>query len=120
MRFLSMIRINENAGRKPSEKLMADMGRLMVEMTTDGTLLGTAGLRPTAEGKRVRLSRGRQHVIDGPFIESKEVIGGYALLQADSMEHALQLTKRFLDVHGEEWEIECELRQLDEECAPAQ
>jgi hypothetical protein len=118
MRFLSLIRITENTGQKPSEKLMADMGRLMTEMTADGTLLGTAGLRPTAEGKRVRLSYGRQTVSDGPFTESKEVIGGYALLEADSMEHALQLTKRFLDVHGDEWEVECELRQLDPECEP--
>jgi hypothetical protein len=97
---------------------MADMGQLITEMTADGTLLDTAGLRPTSEGKRVRLSKGRQTVSDGPFTESKEVIGGYALLKADSMEHALQLTKRFLDVHGDEWEVECEVRQLDPACEP--
>ncbi len=119
MRFLSMIRVQENTGQKPSEKLMADMGQLMTEMTEDGTLLDTAGLRPTSDGKRVRLSHGKQTVSDGPFTESKEVIGGYALLQADSMEHALQLTKRFLDVHGDEWEVECELRQIDPACEPA-
>jgi hypothetical protein len=118
MRFLSLIRVRENTGQKPSEQLMADMGRLITEMTADGTLLDTAGLRPTSEGKRVRLSYGKQTVSDGPFTESKEVIGGYALLQADSMEHALQLTKRFLDVHGDEWEVECELRQLDPACDP--
>ncbi|HKZ09763.1 MAG TPA: YciI family protein [Rhodanobacteraceae bacterium] len=116
MRFLSLIRVAESTGQKPSEKLMADMGRLITEMTADGTLLGTAGLRPTSEGKRMRLSYGKQTVSDGPFTESKEVIGGYALLKADSMEHALQLTKRFLDVHGDEWEVECELRQVDEHC----
>jgi len=116
MRFLSLIRVAESTGQKPSEKLMADMGRLITEMTADGTLLGTAGLRPTSEGKRMRLSYGKQTVSDGPFTESKEVIGGYAMLQADSMEHALQLTKRFLDVHGDEWEVECELRQVDEHC----
>lgn len=116
MRFLSLIRVQENTGQKPSEKLMADMGQLMTEMTADGTLFDTAGLRPTSEGKRVRLSYGKQNVSDGPFTESKEVIGGYALLQADSMEHALQLTKRFLDVHGDEWEVECELRQVAENC----
>lgn len=116
MRFLSLVRVKENIGQKPSEKLMADMGQLMAEMTADGTLLDTAGLRPTSEGKRVRLSYGTQKVSDGPFTESKEVIGGYALLQADSMEHALQLTKRFLDVHGDEWEVECELRQIAENC----
>ncbi len=119
MRFLSLIRVRENTGQKPSEKLMADMGQLMTEMTADGTLLDTAGLRPTAEGKRVRLSHGKQTVSDGPFTESKEVIGGYALLRADLMEHALQLTKRFLDVHGGEWEVECELRQLDPAGEPA-
>lgn len=116
MRFLSLIRVRENTGQNPSEKLMADMGRLMTEMTADGTLLDTAGLRPTSEGKRVRLSGGRQTVSDGPFTESKEVIGGYAMLKAESMEHALQLTRRFLDVHGDEWEIECEVRQLDPAC----
>ncbi len=119
MRFLSLIRVQENTGQKPSEKLMADMGQLITEMTADGTLLDTAGLRPTSEGKRVRLSRGKQTVSDGPFTESKEVNGGYALLQADSMEHALQLTERFLDVHGDEWEIECELRPFDPACDPA-
>jgi len=116
MRFLSLIRVQENTGRKPSEKLMADMGRLITEMTADGTLLDTAGLRPTSEGKRVRLTCGKQSVSDGPFTESKEVIGGYALLKADSMAHALQLTKRFLDVHGDDWEVECELRQIAENC----
>lgn len=119
MRFLSLIRVRENTGQKPSEQLMADMGRLISEMTADGTLLETAGLRPTSEGKRVRLSHGRQTVSDGPFAESKEVIGGFALLNADSMEHALELTRRFLAVHGDEWEVECELRQFDPACEPA-
>ncbi|TAN04792.1 MAG: transcriptional regulator [Rhodanobacteraceae bacterium] len=114
MRFLSLVRVNERAGKKPDQRLIDDMTQLITEMTADGTLLDTAGLCPTSEGKKVRLSRGRQTVSDGPFAESKEVIGGYALLQADSMEHALQLTRRFLDVHGDEWEVECELRQIAE------
>jgi len=118
MRFLSMIRINENSGLKPSEQLMTDMGKLMDEMTKAGTLLETAGLRPTAEGVRVRLARGKLTSTDGPFAESKEVIGGYALLRAESMEEAVECTKRFLRVHGDEWDVECEVRQLDEECAP--
>ena len=116
MRFLSMIRINENSGLKPSEQLMADMGKLMEEMTKEGTLLDTAGLRPTAEGARVRLAHGKLAVKDGPFTESKEVIGGYAMLSADSMEEALECAKRFLRVHGDEWNVECEVRQVDEEC----
>jgi hypothetical protein len=113
MRFLSMVRINENSGTAITPKLMEDMGRLMDELTKSGALVETAGLRPTAEGVRVRLSGGRTRVIDGPFTEAKEVIGGYAMLEAPSMEEAIALTRRFLLVHGDEWELECEVRQVE-------
>lgn len=113
MRFLSMIRINENTGQVPSEQLMADMGKLIEEMTREGTLIRTAGLRPTAEGFRIRLRGGKLTTVDGPFLETKEVIGGYAVIEAQSREQAIELTKRFLRVHGDEWDIECEVRPLD-------
>ena len=113
MRYLSMIRINENTGQVPSEQLMTDMGKLIEELTQAGSLVLTAGLRPTSEGTRVRLRRGKLTTIDGPFTETKDVIGGYAILEAPSMEEAVALTKRFLEVHGDEWDIECEVRQLD-------
>jgi hypothetical protein len=114
MRFLSMIRIDETAGQVPSEQLMADMGRLVDELTRAGQLVSTAGLRPTSEGARVRLQRGgRLTVVDGPFTETKEVIGGYAILEAQSMAEAVELTRRFLRVHGTDWDVECEVRQLD-------
>ena len=112
MRFLSMIRIQET-GRLPSERLMADMGKLIEQMTREGSLVDTAGLRPTAEGVRVRLRDGRLSTTDGPFTEAKEVIGGYAVLQADSMAQAVELTKRFLALHGDEWDLECEVRQME-------
>src|SRR3954471_6505089 len=112
MRFLSMIRIQEN-GQVPSESLMSDMGKLIDEMTRAGQLITTAGLRPTSEGVRVRLRRGKLSKFDGPFTETKEVIGGYAILEAKSMAEAIELTERFLKVHGTEWDIECEVRQLD-------
>jgi hypothetical protein len=113
MRFLSMIRIDETTGQVPSEKLMTDMGRLIEEMTRSGKLVSTAGLRPTSEGVRVRSRRGKISMVDGPFTEAKEVIGGYAILEATSKEEAVELTRRFLEVHGEEWNIECEVRALD-------
>jgi hypothetical protein len=113
MRFLSMIRHAENTGQVPSEQLMTDMGKLIEEMTRDGTLIQTAGLRPTAEGTRVRLRRGKLTTIDGPFTESKEIVGGFAILDAKSKQEAIELTKRFLRVHGDEWDLECEVRQLD-------
>ena len=114
MRFLSMIRIEENTGQVPSEQLMSDMGKLIEELTRTGQLVSTAGLRPTSEGARVRLHRGgKLSVKDGPFTETKEVIGGYAILEAKSKDEAIELTRRFLKVHGPEWDIECEVRQLD-------
>jgi hypothetical protein len=113
MRFISMIRLNENGGLAPSEQLMNDMGKLIEEMTREGTLIQTAGLRPTAEGVRVRLRDGKVSTVDGPFTETKEVVGGFAILEAGSIEHAVELTRRFLMIHGDEWDIECEVRQLD-------
>jgi hypothetical protein len=116
MRFLSMIRINEHAGTQITPKLMEDMGKLMEELTKSGVLVDTAGLRPTSEGVRVRLSRGKTTVSDGPFTETKEVIGGYAMLETKTKEEAIEVTRRFLQVHGDEWEIECEVREVE---APA-
>ena len=113
MRFISMIRIDENTGQAPSEQLMRDMGKLMEELTRTGQLVSTAGLRPTSQGVRVRLRGGKLSVVDGPFTETKEVIGGYAILEAASKEEAIELTRRFLRVHGDDWDIECEVRQLD-------
>ena len=113
MRFLSMIRVDETTGQQPSERLMRDMGQLIDEMTRQGVLVSTAGLRPSAEGVRIRLRGGQLSTVDGPFTESKEVIGGFAILEAKSRQEALALTKRFLRIHGEEWDIECELRPLD-------
>jgi hypothetical protein len=113
MRFLSMIRIEEKEGQAPSVRLMNEMGKLIEEMTRDGSLVRTAGLRPTKEGKRMRWNRGALSITDGPFAETKEVIGGYAVLEAQSMTDALALTKRFLEIHGDEWNLECEVRQIE-------
>ena len=112
MRFLSMIRIDENSGLAPSEQLMRDMGTLIEEMTREGVLVRTAGLTPTKKGVRVRLRKGQLSTVDGPFVETKEVVGGFAIFEAPSLEAAIAHTKRFLGIHGDEWEIECEVRQL--------
>lgn len=114
MRFFSMVRIDERTAKPPTEKLMEDMGKLMEEMFATGKLVSTAGLRPTSEGVRIRLRDGKLSRVDGPFTESKEIVGGYAILEADSKEEAIELTERFLAVHGDEWDIECEVRLLDE------
>ena len=113
MQFLSMIWIDEKTIKPPTDKLMADMGKLLEEMTKAGVLVDTAGLRPTSEGVRVRLRRGKLSTTDGPFTEAKEVIGGYAILEAKSLAEAIEHTKRFLQIHGDEWDLECEVRQLE-------
>jgi hypothetical protein len=112
MRFLSLIRINENSGLVPSAQLMQDMGTLMDEMTREGVLIRTAGLKPTKDGVRVRQRHGQLSMVDGPFVETKEVVGGFAILEAPSLETAIELTERFLRVHGDEWDLECEVRPL--------
>jgi hypothetical protein len=114
MRFLSLIRINEATSQPPTERLLADMGKLMEQMTREGVLIETAGLKPSAEGVLLRLRGGKVSATDGPFTEAKEVIGGYAMLEAKTKEEAIAHTRRFLEVHGEEWDIECELRPLQD------
>ena len=122
MRFLSMVRVQENTGQVPSERLMQDMGKLIEEFTAKGALVDTAGLRPTSEGIRLRNNHGKFSRTDGPFTEAREVIGGYAILKAASLDEAIALTRRFLEVHGDEWNVECEVRQLEdmgEDCSKA-
>ncbi|MFF2844954.1 YciI family protein [Streptomyces sp. NPDC058001] len=115
-RYLSMIRIDENnaPAEGPSEALMGRMGELIEEMTKAGVLLDTAGLTPTSDGVRVHWEGGKTSVTDGPFTESKEVIGGYALLQAKDKAEAVEWTKRFLQVHEPFWTVTCEVREVVE------
>ena len=88
--------------------------RFFQEMTKAGVLLDTAGLRPTKESTELRWDRGKLTVVDGPFTEAKEVVGGYAIVQAKSKEEALEWAKRFVRLHGEDWTITSEVRQIDE------
>jgi hypothetical protein len=113
MKFLSMIRIQENTGQQPSERLMNEMGKLMEEMTKTGALVSTGGLTPTSQGVRMRSNHGKLSRTDGPFTETKEVIGGYAILEAKDMAEAIELTRKFLAVHGDEWDLTCEVRPFE-------
>jgi hypothetical protein len=95
----------------PTAEEMAAMGKLIEEGMKAGWLLATEGCLPSALGARVRRSGGNVTVTDGPFTEAKEVVGGFAILKADSKEEAIQLAKDFLKVVGEG---ECELRPIYE------
>lgn len=116
MRYLLLIRPDMDTLPEwgPDPKLQEDMGRLIEEMTKAGVLLDTAGLRPLDEATRLRLANGVTTVVDGPFTESKEVVGGYCLLQTRSRDEAVEWGTRFLRIHGPEWTMELELRELDE------
>ena len=115
MRYLSMIRIDEQRAKPPSEQLMQDMGKLIEEMTRSGTLVSTAGLRPTSEGVRVRLRNGKLSTTDGPFTEAKEVIGGFTIMELPSKEAAIEEARKFMELHRQlwpSWSGECEVRLM--------
>jgi hypothetical protein len=110
MRFLSIYTHAERTS-PPTTEEMATMGQLIEEGFKAGWLLATEGCLPTALGARVRRSNGKLAVTDGPFTEAKEVVGGFAILKANSKQEAIELTRKFLAVAGDG---ECELRQLYE------
>jgi hypothetical protein len=115
MRFLSIYKTAER-NTPPTAEEMAAMGKLIEEGFKAGWLLGTEGCLPSALGARVRRSSGKINVTDGPFTESKEMVGGFALLKANSKQEAIDLARKFLQVAGDG---ECELRQLYEQGADA-
>jgi hypothetical protein len=113
MKFLSIYRPDEKiAGVPPSKEHMAEMGKLIEESMKAGTLLATGGLLPIGKGgARVRRSGGEIAVIDGPFTEAKELIAGFALVEAKSKDEAIEMARRFLKVAGDG---ETELHQIME------
>ena len=115
MRFLSIYKTAER-NTPPTAEEMAAMGKLIEEGMKAGWLLGTEGCLPSALGARVRRSSGKINVTDGPFTEAKEMVGGFALLKANSKQEAIDLARKFLQVAGDG---ECELRQLYEQGADA-
>lgn len=128
MRFMLLAKeCRDTVGTPPSPELVAAIGRLSEEMTAAGVLLDIGGLLPSAAGARVHAAQGTLSVTDGPFVETKELIGGYAIIRADSKEEAIEHGKRFLALHvevlGQAYQGELEIRQLMDgapEPAPAE
>jgi hypothetical protein len=114
MRFLSIVRSAEDQGAPPRGLLDA-MDKFVQDSLANGSLIETGGLAGSATGARIRMSGGKLKIIDGPFTEAKEVVGGWAVIEAASRDEALEVARRFLRLHQEhwpEWEGECELREL--------
>jgi hypothetical protein len=121
MQFLMLIKIANDtdyeAGKPPPAALESAMGELMGEWSKTGAMVSAAGLKPTSQAARVRLNRGKARVSDGPFTEAKEVIGGFFLLEAPDKAAAVEMTRKFVELHGvalgEDFVLECEVRQVD-------
>jgi hypothetical protein len=120
MRFLMIFKPDEaatkrnEAGVPPAAEEMAGMGKLIEEMAKAGVLLSTEGCQPSSKGARVRRAGAKVTVTDGPFTESKEVVGGFAIVKAASKAEAIEWARRFLAVAGNG---ESEILQLHEEAA---
>ena len=113
MKYLTFIRHSESYRQSgPPAALMEAMGKFVEKSLKDGTLVDTGGLLPSKDGVRVRLANGKITVTDGPFTESKEVVGGYAIIQVKDRAEALEWTNRFLQVHPEHWTITAEVREI--------
>ena len=118
MKYLTFIRHSESYRESgPPAALMEAMGPFIEKAQKDGTLVDTGGLLPSKEGVRVRLAKGKISVTDGPFTESKEIIGGWAILKTDSKAEAVRIAKEFMELHRKHWpgfEGESEVRPMEE------
>ena len=125
MRFMMIVKADKDyeAGRPPSPELMAAVGKLAEEGMKSGRVLDNGGLLPSAKGARIKVSEGKLTVTDGPFAETRELIGGFAIIRADSKQQAIEEGSRFMQLHadilGPKYEGELEVRQMFEqgECA---
>jgi hypothetical protein len=114
MRFMMIVKHAEKQG-PPPKALIDAITKIAEEEAKAGTMLGSGGLGPTAQGARVRLSGGKVAVIDGPFTEAKEVIGGYAQFELKSKEEAIESAVHFMELHKKHWpgwEGETEVREM--------
>jgi len=114
MRFMVIVKATRDseAGKMPSEEMLAAMGKFNEELVKAGVMLDGAGLKPSAQGARIRFEGGKRMVIDGPFTETKELIAGYWIIQVKNKAEAIEWMKRCPNPYNEEGEIE--LRQFFE------
>ena len=114
MRFLSLVKIDPSfQGQDPPQALMDAMGELIDQQIKDGVLLDTGGLLPTSAGAEVKVKDGQVTVVDGPFAEAREVVGGWAFLQCRDLAEAIEHTRRFVQLHIDHFpgfDVTCEVR----------
>jgi hypothetical protein len=103
MRFMNIVYANrqDEAGVPPTEETVAAMGKFIEQETKSGVLVSFGGLAPSSMGKRVSVVNGNFTVTDGPFSETKEIVGGFAIIEAPSIEEAIEASRRFFAVIGD-------------------
>jgi hypothetical protein len=119
MRFMSIV-TSSHASAPPPASMMEAMNKLADREIKAGRMIDTGGLTPLAAGARVRITDGKLSVVDGPFVEAKEVIGGYAIFELRDKEEAVALAKEFMQLHLDHmpgWEGTCEVRAFFTEAA---
>jgi hypothetical protein len=118
MKFMMFIKHSESVRSQAVPQALHDaMGKFVEASFKSGVLKETAGLKPTSEGTRLRLSGGKLHVTDGPFTEAKEVVGGFAIVEVKSRQEALDIATQFMELHRIHWpafEGESEVRPFEE------
>ena len=116
-RYLMLIRHREDfRNAQIPQPLLDEMGEFVTAKLKTGALIDTAGLQPSSKTATIRLSRGKVSVTDGPFSEAKEVVGGYALIDAHSRAKAIEIATEFVELHRRTWpefECACELRPIE-------
>jgi hypothetical protein len=115
MRFMALLRADETIFSQAPPAVYQAMGEFAREGFANGTLVEQGGLGPSALGAIVSLADGSITAVDGPFTETKELIGGYAVLDVHTREEAVELGRRLLQIHLDHWpawEGSCELRRL--------
>lgn len=112
MRYMYLVMTTPDGAGPPPPRLMEEINKLAARQTT---MVGGGGLLPITQAVRVRLKGGKLSVTDGPFAESKEVLGGYAIFEHPTREAAIQSMMEFMELHrlyGEGWEGVCEMREM--------
>jgi hypothetical protein len=122
MRYMMMVKSDENFQKSgpPPKELMEAIGRLGEEAFKAGKMVSMGGLQRSSEGAIVRVKGGKITVIDGPFTESKEVIGGFSIMNLASKEEAIEEARKFMELHTKYWpgwEADCEVRPMYEDGA---
>ena len=115
MRFMMLVKHAENAVYNPPKEFLDAMAKLSEEAAKKGAMRSNGGLAPLAQSTRVRVSKSKLTVTDGPFAEAKEIVGGYAEFELESKQAAIDGAVRFMELHRKywpEWEGETEVRQI--------